>query len=252
MTARSDNDLELWRQWDLSGRKPDALEPLLDKFEPLIQSQYRRYAGRVNIPDSAIRADLENRFFDAVGTYNPKKGTQLSTHVSWHLKGVHGFVTQNQNLGRIPENQAAKIRELTTATAQLQDAMGRVPDDVALASKMHWSPTQVRKLRRSLRRDLQTTGFAVPVGVYAPSRWEAIKSMLPAELSKEQKFVFQHTTGAGGAPILQAQEIAKRLGISNAGVSRHREDIARKLEQYGPIGSLPIGSIDAPGMLWVR
>lgn len=247
MSSRADQDFYLWKQWDTQGRRPEAMEPLLDAFEPLLQSHLRRYAGKVNIPDATLRADLENRFAKALKGYDPSRGTQLSTHVNWHLKGLHGFVTQHQNLARIPESQISRIRELTTVTNQMQEALGKVPDDVALASRMNWSPTQVKKLRRSLRKDLQSTAFEVPVGTVTPSRWEDIKGLLPEELSKREQFVFKHTTGSGGARILQAQDIARRLGVSNAAVSRDRENIARRIESYGPIGSLPIGAIDAPG-----
>lgn len=232
-TGTSQQDLETWSAWDRSGRTPDAMEPLLDRFEPMIEQHYRRYAGHVNIPDVAVRADLENRFAQAVRSYRPEMGTQLGTHVWTHLKGVHRFVTQHQNMARIPENQVGRIGQMTAAVHELQEDLGRVPDNVALASRMNWSPTQVKRLRRSLRRDLSSAQFQTPVGTIMPSRWEAIKRLLPAELTPEQKFVFQHTTGAGGSPILQAQEIARRLRKSNAAVSRIRADIANRLEQYG-------------------
>ena len=56
----------------------------------------------------------------------------------------------------------------------------------------------------------------------------------PTELMQvTQMFVFKHTTGAGGARVLQAQDIAKKLHTSNASISRIRADLASKLEQYG-------------------
>ena len=132
MSERADQDLELWRKWQAGGRKPQDLEPLLDRFEPVIQSHLRQYAGHVNVPEPAIRADLENRFVQAVRSFDPSKGAQLATHVNWHLKGVHGFVAQHQNLGRIPEGQISKIRELTAAVHTLQDQLGRVPDNAEI------------------------------------------------------------------------------------------------------------------------
>jgi len=233
MSEVSGQDLSLWRQWDAGGRTPDQMENLLDKFAPMIEQHHRRYAGHVNIPDTAIRADLENRFAKAMQTYDPSKGTQLSTHVWSHLKGVHRFVVQQQNLSRIPENQASRIAQLNATFHELQEDLGRIPDNVALASRMNWSPTQVARLRGSLRKDLSSTQFQVPVGSVMPSRWEAIKSLLPAELTPKQMFVFKHTTGAGGARVLQAQDIAKKLHTSNASISRIRADLASKLEQYG-------------------
>jgi len=239
---RSDQDFELWKRWKDRGEKPDDMEPLLDQFEPMIGQQLGRYAGKVNIPDTAIRADLENRFVTAVRTYDPNRGTQLGTHVGWHLKGVHRFVTKNQNLGRIPENQISRIGELTAATHILQDELGKVPDNAAVAAKMKWSPAQVKKLRRALRKDLLTTGFEAPVGSITPSRWDAVQHLIPSELDEREQYIFRHTTGAGGAKVMQAQEIAKRLGVSNAAVSRARAAVAKKIEQYSPLqAQLPSG-----------
>lgn len=244
MSEQAGQDLELWRKWQAGGRKPTDLEPLLDQFEPVIQSQLRRYAGHVNVPEPAIRADLENRFVQAARTYDPDRGAQLATHVNWHLKGVHGFVAQHQNLGRIPESQIPRIRELTSAVHTLQDQLGRVPDNAALASRLNWSPTQVAKLRRSLRKDLLAPALQVPVGSIIPSAWEALKALLPAELAPKEKFVFQHTTGAGGATIMQAQQMAKKLHVSNAAISRIRARIADTIEQKGSISTMPMGQLE--------
>jgi hypothetical protein len=247
MTERADQDLVLWRQWDAQGRKPDDLEPLLDKFEPVIHTQLRRYAGHVNVPEPTIHADLENRFIQALQSFDPNRGAQLATHVNWHLKGVHGFVAQHQNIARIPENQLSRIKDLTAAIHEAQEELGKVPDNAALASKLHWSPTQVGKLRRSLRKDLLAPQFEVPIGAIAPSRWESMKSLLPAELSPQEKFVFEHTTGAGGAPIMQAQQMAKKLRMSNAGISRLRASVAKRLESYGVTGPVGVRAITAFG-----
>lgn len=244
MSEQAAQDLELWRTWQAGGRKPSDIEPLLDQFEPVIQTQLRRYAGHVNVPEPAIRADLENRFVQAARSFDPGRGVQLATHVNWHLKGVHGFVAQHQNLGRIPESQMPKIRELTSAVHVLQDELGRVPDNAALASRLNWSPTQTARLRRSLRKDLLAPGLQMPVGSLMPSAWEAMKSLLPAELDPKEKFVFEHTTGAGGARVMQAQQMAKKLRISNAAVSRLRARIADKIEQKSSIGTVPVGRLE--------
>lgn len=241
-TDRSQKDLDLWQHWTSGGRKPDDLEPLLDQFEPVLQSHLRQYSGKVNIPEPTIRADLENRFAKAVKTYDPGKGTQLATHVNWHLRGTHGFIVQNQNLGRIPENQVSKIRQYVTTSHQLQERLGGLPDDVAVASKMNWSPTQVKKLRRGMRRDLTTAAFDVPIGGVTPSRWNEIKELLPGELDDKEKYVFRHTVGVGGAKLIPAQDMAKHLGVSGAAISRARAAVARKLEKYIPSG-IPMGRL---------
>lgn len=246
MTERGDQDFDLWKTWSVD-RNPEKLEPLLDKFEPVIQSHLRRYSGHVNIPTPSIHADLENRALQAFRTFDPTRGVQLATHVNWNLRGVHGFITQHQNLARIPENQIGKIRELTVAVHKLQDELGKVPDNAALASKLHWSPTQVKKLRTSLRKDLTTTGFQVPVGTVMPSRWEAVKALLPSELSPKEKYVFEHTTGAGGAKVMQAQEMAQKLRMSNAAISRIRALVAGKIETYGTQGVLAAPVPEAGG-----
>lgn len=234
MSSRSDIDLSLWRQWDLGGRRPDDMEPLLDQFEPVIQSHLHKYTGKVNIPTPSIRADLENRFAQALGTFDPNKGVQLSTHVNWNLKGTHGFIVQNQNIGRIPENQIARLREYTTTVGQLQEDLGKMPDDTVVASKMHWSPTQVKRLRRSLRKDLSTSNFEVPIGGVTPTRWDAIKQLLPSELSPQERFVFKHTVGS---KPMQAQAMARALRVSNAAVSRIRARVAKRIEEMGYLRS---------------
>lgn len=243
MTEKAEKDLVLWRQWDTGGQKSGDLEPLLDAFEPVINSHLRRYAGHVNIPEPTIHADLENRFVRALQTFDPNRGAQLATHVNWHLKGVHGFVAQHQNIARIPEHQLSKIKDLTAAVHEAQEELGKVPDNAVLASRLNWSPTQVKKLRRSLRKDLLAPAFQVPIGGIVPSRWEEMKSLLPAELSPKEKFVFEHTLGIGKKPVIKAIDMAKRLHTSNAGISRLRSAVAKKIEMYGAPGPVGIRAI---------
>lgn len=231
-SERAALDLDLWRSWDRGGRTPELMEPLLDQFTPLLESQVRRYVGHVNIPDSALRAEFEDQFAKAARSFDPNRGVQLSTHVVNHLRGARRFVVQHQNMGRIPEHQINKIHQLTSAVHELQDELGRVPDHYALASRLNWSPTQIKRLRSGLRKDLLSSQFQASVGVLTPSRWETLKMLLPAELGERQKFVFKHTVGLPGAPILRAQEIARRLKVSPATVSKDRADIAKKLERY--------------------
>jgi len=234
MTRAAAEDLHLWQSWVDGGHQPDDLEPLLHKLDPLIHSQVSVYAGQVNIPPDALQAKAEELTMHSLRTFDPRKETQLSTHVFWGLRGLNRYVASYQNPARIPQHQTHKIQELLAARDTLTSELGRPPTDYALARKMNWSPTQVHKLQEGLKRKALDPNL-FPTGdprSYQPSRLAEVMDLLPPELDTKQKFVFESTYGVGGSPQLTSTQMAKRLKISPASLSRLKKGIANTIQKY--------------------
>jgi DNA-directed RNA polymerase specialized sigma subunit len=226
-------DLALWQQWDQSGRKPDQLEPLLSHLDPLINSHVSVYSGKVNIPPDAIQSKAEELAIQAVKTFDPGQGNQLSTHVAWSLRGLNRFATTYQNPARIPQHQTHKIQQLLAEKDKYTEQFGRPPTDFVLAKKLHWSPRQVQSLQKGLtRKTLDPDLFqTTDPRTYQPSRFREIIDLLPSQLGERERFVLKGTYGIGTREMT-ATQMAKKLHTSPASISRMRKNIADVIQQH--------------------
>jgi DNA-directed RNA polymerase sigma subunit (sigma70/sigma32) len=236
MTDHAAQDIQLWEKWDQGGRKSVDLDPLLNQLEPVIRNATGQYVGKVNIPPEAIQAKAEDLVIKGIKNFDPSKA-RLGTHVAWQLRSLNRFVTKYQNTARIPQHQTHKIRELQSVRDQLTDELGRPPTDYALAKKMHWSPRQVSSLRRGLtRKDLDPSGFNdFDPRVHSPSRFNEVLQLLPTELGKQERLVFEGTYGINRKPMSVAQ-MAKKLQVSQATTSRIRKRVADTIAKYMNVG----------------
>lgn len=225
--TRAAQDLELWRKWDQSGRKPQYLKPLLKRFEPMIMDRARVYTGKdLSIPPAAIEAEHKKQFLRAVETYDPSKGS-LGTHVYGSLRAASRFVTTHQNFARIPETRIFNIGELQRAKAYLDAKHDRPPTSDELAGFLKWKVSDVVRLQKEMRKDLRASKFSTDLHVTQPSKVPAALQFVQKDLEPRDRKVL--TGIMNGEKI---REISSRLHMSPSAVSRSKVRIAKKLKRY--------------------
>ena len=233
LRQRQQREMEMWEQWKSGGQQKKHLRPLLKSLRGFVAHRANVFAGRVrDIPPAAIRAEFNNRAVQALETFDPNRGTKLTTHIGHQLKRAQRFVTTYQNPGRIPETRIYDIRELQDAEQRLDDRLGRAPTQLELADKLKWSPRQVDLLQREVRKALPTGQFEHDPSSFVPSRQKEVLRLLPYELTNEERSVFEYIYGVGGKPKLGPGAIARKLGISAPKVSRLKKTIAGKYAKY--------------------
>lgn len=227
-------DLQLWTQWKESGEDPGHLRPLLQNLRGTIRSQSNRWAGKVDLPPAAVHAEFNKQALNALRTFNPNKGANVSTWVNTNLKKAQRWVTTYQNPARVLEGRVYKIGQFDNAVASLDDQLGREPTTQELSEYLKWGEAEVSRMQSEKRRALYSgaseTGYDPTV--IAPSRESEIFNMIRPELSPEEMLVYEHLSGYGGKPQLKAGQIAKKFGMSPTKVSRLKKAIARKMERY--------------------
>lgn len=225
-------ELALWQAWVDGGRQPRDLKPLLRSFRPMIRSKVNVYKGRVKmIPDSAIEAEFQLRFVDALKSYDPSKGS-LGTYVYRYLDKAKRFIVENQNIGRIPENRIYKIKQYTTAKDELAEELGREPDVKEVAEKLGWKMAEAERMDSELRSDFMTQGFEDDPFSLTPSKSEEVLRLFKYELTDNEREVYEYLTGYGKPHITSTGEIAKRMKMPDYQVSRLKSVIQKKLKRY--------------------
>lgn len=225
LKATQKKEIDLWHNWHTQGRKPEHLKPLYESFKPLLQRETNKWKG-VEIPKSAINAEMRKQFVNAVKTYDPARGTQLSSWVTTNLQKSSRFMKTYQNYGKIPEGQISKIREFKLAKETLFNTHGFEPDTKTLADHLKWPHKRVIQLQKELaREDLPLSGFAGgdPAEVLAPKELEAIHILqYDKRLTPDERTVYEYTFGINGRNRLQPGQIAKQTGLHPSKISRIR------------------------------
>jgi DNA-directed RNA polymerase specialized sigma subunit len=237
LTAKKDREVLLWRAWKDSGptpkeRSPKALQPLLKSFRPMINSRVSTYRGKLKmVPDSTIEAEFNLRFVDALESYDPSKGS-LGTYVYRYLDKAKRFIVENQNIGRIPENRAYKIKLFTTTRDDLTDELERAPTEKELGHRLGWSVAEVDRMDSELRNDLVSQGFEEDPYSFTPSKSEETIRLFKYELAGEEREVYEYLTGLGRPQVTSTGDIAKLMKVPDYKVSRIKQTIQTKLKRY--------------------
>jgi DNA-directed RNA polymerase specialized sigma subunit len=225
-------ELDLWHNWNNNGRKPEHLYPLYKSYKPMLTREANKFINRVELPTSTIHAEIDKHFVNAVKTFNPGRGTQLSTWVQTNLQKSSRFIKTYQNLGKIPEGQISQITRFNQAKDQLHSKLGYEPDTKTVADHLGWSQRRVMQMNKELsRKDLPASQFqSDPAEILTPRELEAIK-LMQYDLSPEERTVYEYTFGMNGKSRLQPGQIAKSTGIHASKVSRIRNRLVDKLKE---------------------
>lgn len=227
--ATQRKEIDLWHHWNNNGRKPNHLKPLLDSFKPMLQAEANKWKG-IEIPKSAINAEMRKQFVHAVKTFDPNhpKKTQLGSWIRTNLTKSSRFMKTYQNIGKIPESNISKIREFKQAKETLSNQLGYEPDTRAIADHLKWPHKKVIQLQKELRDDLPVSGFAGgdPAELLTPRELEAIRILqYDTRLSGDERAVYEYTFGMNGRARLQPGQIAKQTGLHPSKISRIRSKI---------------------------
>jgi RNA polymerase primary sigma factor len=227
---RKAHEVSLWKEWKKT-ESPKVLGQLIDSFAPIIQSTVKKF-DTVPLPPSAIAAEAKKQAIKAFETYNPKAGAALGTHVTNYMMKVNRFVYEHQNIGRIPEHRITQIGTYQAVLSELKEKRGRDPSAAELADELNWSPAEVERMERELRREVpETAVMDADFSFTQTSDAQKILNYIYYELSPNEKVVFEYLTGWAGKPKLDEDEIAKRVGVTRERVKKLKASIAAKVRQ---------------------
>lgn len=139
---------------------------------------------------------------------------------------------RHQNIGTMPEVRSLRVRDFYEGRAQLAEMLGREPNHFELSRHLNWSPPEVRRMERELRQTGPTTEFEdEPLGM-KPSREAEVLNLIQYELGGEEKLVHEYLFGQGGKRRLAPGQIARKLGWTPSKVTRLKNKIMDKIQEY--------------------
>ena len=221
--------LENWRS---NGKQPEHLEPLIKAYEPLVAQKIRLWKAPA-VPEAAFRAELQKHLIKSFETFQPNRGAQLNTWVENNLRKAKRYNTRFQNIGYIPEGQARYIGPIQKAQNELAEQFGRDPTADEIGDHIGMPVKKVDRIMKAQRRDIPASAFETDPHEQALQRDDEVLSLLPFNLTPDERTVFNHLYGQEGhAKIQSTNDLAAKLGKSPSQISRIRSSILDKYKQY--------------------
>lgn len=198
-------DQEFFDSWKRTGSKKD-LGALINSLNPIIYSEVKRVSG--SLPPAALAAEAKNWTVKAIQSYDPSKGTTLSTHVMNYLPKVRRMNYKFQNAVRLPENMQLQFHDFNQGLTRLTDQLNREPTDDELAKHIGWSKAHTIKFKNSLYADLIESGTERPNEFTTFNENAILMEHLMSQLSSEEKYILENSKG------MSSTELAKKLDIN--------------------------------------
>lgn len=231
-TTRQQSDLDAWHTWKKSPTDANA-SALLTQVSPLIHKEANKWAGTLARP--LLETEGKRLAMQAFHSYDPSKGAALGTHVVNQLQRMSRLSYANQNVARLPENKMLLYHGYHVAHSDLSDALGRAPTTDELADNLGWPVHKVEEYRKSIgRKELLESGGLFDTGdagLYDDDKQEHIVDFIYHGLTPQQKVMFEHLTGYGGAEQLSNTEIQKKMGLTQGQHSYMKSNLIAHVEK---------------------
>ena len=220
-----------WNKFMQTGKSTHR-NALLKRMSPLIHKQVHKWSGAV--PPSVLNNEAKILTLKAFSTYDPKKGTALSTHVVNNLAPLSRVVYSYQNAARLPENITLKVQAYQQAKEYLVSVHGREPTMDELHQELGWPTIEIQRVQRSEVRDLVESVGGVNATFFS-GREDSEADLLAAlyfDLTPNEKKLFELTTGYNNTRKLNNTEIMKKLRQTQAQLSYNKSLLTKKIDRF--------------------
>ena len=219
-------DVPYWKRYQEGDRS--VVLPFLTEMDKTMNQAINQYAGG----DMSYKTQARLLALQAAQSYDPTAGANIRTHVYNNLKKLQRISAQRGNLTRIPEQASSQRNAVMKARRDYEIDHGEEPTVEELASMTGISRKRIDDLARY--KPITPDSLAVsPEGdSLAPSREQHAVDLYDAYtydgLDRIDKKIYEWSTGYGGSPVISQQEMAKKLNITPAAVSKRAKNIAVK------------------------
>lgn len=234
--ADAKKDQELWSAWNKTPT-PANMNALLNHTAPIrhhVLSAWGTTVSPVTMNSEAVKHSVA-----AFKSYDPKRGTKLSTHLTNQLQKVSRVVYEESSFLHIPENRTLKRATYNQADTDLKERLGREPSAEELSDELGWPSREVERFKKETHQ-LLVASEPIPIGMegFNPNSDAADPNhklhYALADMNPVDQQIFRHSTGYNGAPVLSGKEITKAMNINQSQLSYRKRVITDRLNESMP------------------
>ena len=225
-----------WHEWRAN---PSAanLEALLKAYEPEMKWRVRELSTGF-VPPTAMMRFAKSKALRAFDTWDPSKegGAALKTWVSTHVQQIGSDMNRYQFETQLRGKRPELVRRISDAQDTLTQELGRPPTLEELHVDTGEDPNEIARLLGELQ-GVRSGSTLEPDPFHtqrlAPDQVHALR-LVRMDLTPTERLVWDLTHGMNGQPKLRTQtEIARRVGVSDATVTRALRKIEKMVAEYG-------------------
>lgn len=212
---------------------PATRSSVLKAVDPIISGAIRNYGSSPTLKGQAKLLTLK-----ALDTYDPGKGN-LKNHLVSHLSGLQRVAAKNDQIIGIPERIAIDQSAIRHAETELENELGRAPNDMEIADHTGISLKRLGHIRNA-KPGINSSRFVDEKGdIFSPASTrpdddpndDIWQTMVYYDLNNTDKLIMEHSLGLRGKQVLENRELARILGITPGAVSQRRSRIQAMLDE---------------------
>ncbi|RLI55317.1 MAG: hypothetical protein DRP09_10360 [Candidatus Thorarchaeota archaeon] len=226
-------DQENILQWQKTN-DPQLFADLVVRYQPVVNKVVNQYRT-VGVSPATLRAEATTQLIKSFKSYDPKHGTQPTTHVWNNLKKVQRVASESLQSGHIPENRALKRSTFTIVRDNLEDRLGREASVEEIADEIGWNKKEVARMSHELGGEATASKASFDFYGNAVTKEHPDKALFDymyMDVSGPEKVILEHTFGYGGKPILNNKEIAAKLNKNEMWVHRAKQRLSDRVKSY--------------------
>lgn len=216
------NEYDYWR----TEPTQENLRAVVDSLQPSIDGFLRSIGAD---SDPYLKAEARVLAAGAVQKYSPLHGTQLKTFVSGQLQPLRRTKRESQGAIRLPERVQLDAWALQRAENEFMDQHNREPDLEELSDWAKMPVRRIRKVRQQLRPTASETQLEQAVPGQTVDYSDEAAEYVYRDADYIDRKIMEWKIGYGGSKTLNPSEIATKLKISPAQLSRRSAKLSLKI-----------------------
>jgi len=229
--AKIDTTEQLFRSW-ASTKDPATKARLVGALQPDIDRAIRSAGASVSPLTRGVGKQV---IFDAIESFNPDNKTQFRTWANSQLQRLQRDLRPTRFSARIPELRSRESRRLYQAVQDIESETGYPPSDSQLADRLGLSLKKIRNLRKlggtDQVPDEEVSGPQVADDNDEPTESGLIMDMVYHDLAPKDQSIFELALGYNGVASLPSKEVARKMKVSPAYVSKRLKVIQDRLKE---------------------
>lgn len=228
-----------------------AMLELLERHNGLIRSQAMRwfFIGRDLDHDDLMQAGRLG-FMQGVHTYNPERGTKLTTWCTYAVMTEVGDEVNRLGETTMGRNMYFDMQKIKKVDAELFQTLKREPTDTELAERMDITVRRVRSLKQALYETGDPLSFDEPLDFGDGSELTDLHDVVSSDYNLEEEYmkkelIVQALEGVNDLPDEQREVIQLRYfeGYTWEEIENHmqisrRTAVRREAEALDALGVL--------------